>query len=381
MASEAQAEITWRIQHDTRFSCRQLQVCSTHNHLTHQAPLDSRGSFLCSPHALARATILPMNGVKLIEEYCDSLTPGLWQLCYPRTYDGLSSKFHSPKIPAASLANAVISSRKFGMGYASISNHYVVAALCQLHLNPTFFVPRKVFDAANATDLPPDMRWTDIKMPHPGLIFIFERGTLPHPTQGEVAFAAVARPTRGMKIQHSYPDSPIGYQQNGGFILLTATHESPGFDQFDVSISEERTPTIKDIARLKSPEFNREPDAVLGERIEVNEMDFNYWLTILCMKLLLVMSARPELVSHGKHLHTAKSKRQGEAGRQFWTPNIIGHSYSPKEERGELVPTGIKKRMHWRRGHFARQAYGSHYAEHRTIWREPVLVGTIPVTT
>jgi hypothetical protein len=39
------------------------------------------------------------------------------------------------------------------------------------------------------------------------------------------------------------------------------------------------------------------------------------------------------------------------------------------------VGQGRKKRVHWRRGHWRRQAYGEALSQHRTIWIKPVLVG------
>lgn len=310
----------------------------------------------------------------MVEEYTKKLEPGLWELCYPRVYDNLPAKFHSPKLAACSLTNAVMSAKTLGLSASSISNQFLVATLCDQHDVPTFFITREVVKAADSTDLPLDMKWVDIPMPHPGLVLMFERGAVKHPTDGEIGFIACGRPKAGMMLDHKYPKAPRARQISGGFVVLTAAHEMPEFPQFDISMSDVKSPTIKDIDRTKIT--LHETESAIGMHLSEADKDFNQWLAVLAIKLILVMNARPEMISHGKHLRSIKA-RPDRPARQFWSPNIVGASYKCQQDSGSAQPSGLTKRLHWRRGHFTRQAHGPQFSLRRTIWIEPCLVGVV----
>lgn len=315
------------------------------------------------------------NAVELILSFIDQQTPGLWKHVYPRSYEHLGN-FHSPKIAAASLANAVISARALGLdASAGVRNQYTVAALCDAHQVPTFFVTNSVLQSANQTELPNELRWVDIPMPHPGITFVFEQGAVTHPQMGAIAFALVGRPRRGDTIQHSYPGSPRADMGAGGFIMVTGGHELTNFDHVDLAMSEVVSPTIGHLDAISIVDHDIVPS--FESILTADEKVWNRWLTLLCFKLILIMNARPELVSRGQLQRTVKPKRTGEPKKEFWTPNILGKHYAIQTE-GKDVPAvaGSKVRMHWRRGHFRQQPYGPNHTLRKTIWIEPTLIGT-----
>lgn len=317
-----------------------------------------------------------MNVPDTLKLLADQHFPGLWKRCLPRVYDQLG-RFHSPKYAAASLVNSVMAAMRYGIETSpAIRNQYITASLLDRHQVPTFFVTSNLLRAAAQTNLPPDMSWVDIPMPHPALLFVFEQGAVKHPEDGEISFVAIARPQAKDSIQHSQPGSPLGTMIDGGFMMLTAAHETAGFDQYDLSMSERISPTIEDIKMVMQDEFQRPVNnPAFEDTISMAGQQFNHWLTVLAIKLVLVMNARPEQVSAGSHRRTVKSKHAGEAPIQFWTPNILGRSYVSESEVDHAADPHGKVRLHWRRGHFNRQPYGPNHSLRKTIWREPVLVG------
>lgn len=300
-------------------------------------------------------------------------TPALWSAVYPRVYENVGN-WNSPKVAACALANAIFAAAAVGTSHGSVRNQLVAACAVDAHDVPTYFVTTELLRAAEATTLPEEFTWTDdLKMPHPGLVFIFEKGAVKHPTCGEIGFVAVARISPG-KLRHKFLhdanlDCPVS-----AFVTLTAAHEDPYFSHFDLSLSSDTN--VRASAIANAPSFPGEPTEDFIVELTADDKKFNGWLATLAIKLVAVMNARPEAVSAGARLRTVKPKRPGDKPREFWSPNIIGRDYKAQRENhaaGELA--GVKKRMHWRRGHFARQPFGEGRLQRKTIWREPVLVG------
>lgn len=304
----------------------------------------------------------------MIEQICPT---NVWKACNPRVYDQLG-RFYSSKILGSSLANTVLCARQFGLSSSSVSNQFAVAALLDSHKVPTYFVTTRLLESVNATELDETFRWVDMKFPHPGLAFIFEQGAVKHPTSGDIPFVALGRTIKGTDINYSC-SAPSATVQGGGLLMLTATHQSAMFDHYDLAMSDVVTPTIGGLQVIKDKDYVNTPDPIVGEPLSNTERDFNAWLTVLAIKLVLLMIARPTMVERGQRLRTVlKSGSQ----KEFWSPNILGKSYHATHEKSEPGEK-IARRMHWRRGHFRSQAFGVHYAEHRTIWIEPTIIGAL----
>jgi hypothetical protein len=106
--------------------------------------------------------------------------------------------------------------------------------------------------------------------------------------------------------------------------------------------------------------------------LATGEEEFLAQLWRIAFNTLLALEARPSLQSGpGRRVGThTKGVR-----REIWEPTIIGRGYRIARER--TTPTGAhaSPRVHWRRGHYRRQAFGPERAERKTIWIEPTLVG------
>lgn len=94
--------------------------------------------------------------------------------------------------------------------------------------------------------------------------------------------------------------------------------------------------------------------------------------------LLLAMNAVPELITKERIERPARIKHNREV-EALWQPNIIGENFRVVREYPDREPesesTGIKKRMHWRKGHWRHQPVGQRELKQRKlIWLKPVLI-------
>lgn len=309
-----------------------------------------------------------------------TVAPGLWELSYPRRYDNLGN-YHSPKLAALGMADATCKALMSGLRDHSIRNEYMVAAHCSQHAYPTFFVPNSILKACSLTNLPPELNWTEMQMPHPGLTFIFERGAIVHPEDKlDVPYLALARTRAGDKLSHPYRGTPANIVGVGGMAMMTTQVSPTQIFHMDFTMSEQTSPLIRDVDRAAIMEYeviNTDNKYLLDITPEGKE--FNKHLMLLGLKLILLMNSRPEQVSRGQLLRSIKPKRPGEAKVEYWSPNIIGRHYrNESEAEYEANPEAHGKvRMHWRRGHFTQQPYGPNHSLRKTLWREPVLVGEV----
>jgi hypothetical protein len=106
---------------------------------------------------------------------------------------------------------------------------------------------------------------------------------------------------------------------------------------------------------------------------ETDEMFMQSCIHLL-LGTLLLMTARPDLVSYGTLQQTAKVKHGHTKGvNEFWSPNMIGREYKLRRES----PGGfhLSPRLHWVRGFYRNQAYGKQWANRKLVWIEPFTRG------
>jgi hypothetical protein len=94
----------------------------------------------------------------------------------------------------------------------------------------------------------------------------------------------------------------------------------------------------------------------------------------IVLKVVLALTARPELVEASTLLRPAKVKNGETVRDALWSPIILGRNYrleyGPNVNRAHVGA----KRMHWRRGHYRNQRHGINFSLLKLIWIEPVLV-------
>jgi len=104
------------------------------------------------------------------------------------------------------------------------------------------------------------------------------------------------------------------------------------------------------------------------------EIGINARINSLVIKLMMVMTARAELIETGQVVRKARKVGTAREKPEIWSPNVIGWKYrSPvRGEKGES--TGVKLRMHRRRGYTRLQHYGPQNSKTKLKWIEPYWV-------
>lgn len=319
-------------------------------------------------------------GYTFLQDMLERQLPDLWKLCYPRVYENLG-KWHSPKIPATVFGQAIVGHayarrRHQDMATAGTLNQYTVAQLCLEHRIPTYFIPTAVLHALEQTAPPPDLKWTELHLPHPGCVFMFEHGAVRHPREGEIAYFAYGRMRSNCRFVNQMDPSITDNvpAQGGGIIFSTATHQFQGMPLYDLSMSEKVSESLGDIAKA-ADRYARNVTIKDGLSMEIpitpEDSTFNKWMAATVFKIILLMLARPEVIAHGQKVNEVRNKKTGKT-TEFWAPTIIGRHWRP--ERQEPEGTHASPRMHWRRGHFRQQPHGPNRSQVKTVWIEPMIV-------
>lgn len=307
------------------------------------------------------------------EKVITSIAPQVWSKTYPRVYEE-TGRFHSPKLAAYGLANGVLSAVLEGgldTQSAGVMNQFINACLVDKHNVPTFFITKSIVQACNATNLPDDMKWTSIPMPHPGMVLVFEKGSVQHPMGGEVGYVSVSKHEPHTEISHSSCPGITRRLLNGAFIVTFMAHETQELFTYDLAVSD-ANPYIRNV--MTTDIVTHDAEMFLAAPVTASEVHFNQVMSVLAIKIILLMNARPEQISEGKM--RKRVNLGGGSKREFWTPNIVGHSYKVAQQQ-DSEPGDGKKRMHWRRGHFTRHPYGPGRTLRKTIWIEPMLIGSV----
>jgi hypothetical protein len=241
---------------------------------------------------------------------------------------------------------------------------------------PTYFISEDFYRAVAATEPPKETRIEDIKWPMPAMLLC-----LP------LAFSKQYCGATGPFI--SVVHAPVGpYTVLGGRSGTNITEHSRVIIHAMVFYGPSPidyincTKTNKDIDSLCTAEFTTWEEDIAG-RPEGNfnaptkegEIEVANKLNSLATKLLLAISARPEMREEGGVARPARIRNGEVEKEELWHPNMIGRQYRIVYEPGNK-PEGshASPRMHWRRGHIRNQKHGRNLCQTKLIWIDPVLV-------
>lgn len=311
--------------------------------------------------------------------------PKLWAQLHPRTYTGGNG--HCPAtIPAVSLmyywdgmclflerfkgdvdkANAgLVEELKKETDDARhlarcLAFNRLAAALIKNRV-PTFHVGADLLRAATLTDVPPDFTWQDAKLPFDAGLFLLPSGVF-SVAGASLSWLSWLRVRAGVPIQAQgnwgcdfTPNADAMYVYAG--TLDSVFRKAHAFKLEGDSL----TPELRKRSTPLTPEQQNVVASYKAAGLAVATVVFN---------LLSAMNLRPELVERtGRRVRTIKN---GPA-KEEWTPNWVGRTYRfPKADGGG---THASPRLHWRRGHYRRQAHGTGRKQHKIMWIEPHMVG------
>jgi hypothetical protein len=212
-------------------------------------------------------------------------------------------------------------------------------------------------------------------LPYEHGIFALPRGTLTHPVDGECAFIIYGRYWKN--DEHWPPttgtiNSPISMMQDSFYVC--GMFPSAGL-WYDTCLTANSKPIIqiKNVFEGGGPDQHFPVQTQFDTDLETEADKVTAAaLAGLAFGTLLAMTARPDLLTPATHMNTVKNKKNGKR-TEFWSPNVIGKSYVNRKTPAQ-GGTHLSPRMHWRRGHFRQQHFGTGNSQIKTIWLEPQLV-------
>lgn len=321
------------------------------------------------------------NFLKLAVEEMIARYPEIWKSVYPRVYEEPSTigSYYSPRTPAIQLLTIALKYIEGHIGKAEQYEFHFASHAVKYGV-PIFWVGKDMAEAIKETAPPGEIPWYTLPLPYPACIFMLPKGSLRHPQEGDITHIGFCRMRAGeiseSKLIKRHPYGSI----NGGMIFIAHTaigqhfyHWNLPLDHFGESI------TIPDINSTNYTDSNWEHPS--GHPLAAASMtpQDNLMMTVVvhyCLGLMMLMQARPDLVTQSKRLRTVSKK--GKGAKEFWSPNIIGLNYRIKREH-----TGGEHnspRWHWVRGFWREQPYGTRADNLRKrIWIEPFTRGGLQV--
>lgn len=305
--------------------------------------------------------------------------PEIWAKYNPKFYKKVD-QFGNYELPSVVFANAEVAAMLQNTALSSqvFLKQCVTGEIWAAYGAPRFFVTKEILKAAMMTQPPDEVDWSTMKLPFESAVFIFPRGVLFFPdNEGECHMAMYTR-TRKQIYQLPSAKWEVDYKTESFTInSFSSVHYYDYLSNFVAPYS----PGIIN---------NLEIEDDFQVRLTDSEAEFNGVLAKIVFNLLLIMNERPDILERGVKVGTHKKRRC-----EMWTPNVIGRRFVVRREtygKSDLHP-----RMHWRRGHWRQQPFGTYkvepevrhvsvnetvvvkqrrvFKEFKNIWIEPMLVG------
>lgn len=297
----------------------------------------------------------PLNMAGLVEALRRDY-PKFWKRFCPRRYRNVE-RYQDYRMLNAILCTTVayIDAVEIDQIVSDMQTFGIIAATGTKNDFPLFFVSPEMFLAASATAPPDEIDWQTMPLPFEFMTFVLPKSIAKIKDEEIVAIQF----TRCRKGFHHIPETDKN-------IFLTN-------DMLYIDII--NTSGMRYLRHLTKPYLpgSELPNTSNGEyqrTLDGNENELTNLLTHVAFNLIFAMAARPELLTKGTRSGTHKKSKQ-----EIWSPNIIGEHFKISRPPVNLGGTHASPRLHWRRGHFRRQAVGTGRLDHKMIWLEPCLVG------
>lgn len=308
------------------------------------------------------------------------------KLAYPRK-TRIPPGFFSPKfLICPALGSACYMHDHKPEQNPTIATQFVVIQRLIEYGVPTYFAGENLCASLATTNPPEDMKLSEIKWAFPAiLIELGEKFSLSYVGR-KVLWMAAARIEPNTEIDCKYEFvRPFAIPSRETSISIAAEVIEPDgrIASFHGNIREST-----DVAGImetpidfypSDPEYEylREeicgPSKPLSFDPKTDREIFNRMASIF-INLLMVMTARPEMVSTQEVNKQIKGRKEGEK-IDLWEPRWIGQGYRPPTSRAENGGTHASPRVHFRRGHWRNQAVGEGHKERKLTWIEMMIVG------
>lgn len=309
------------------------------------------------------------------QAYWDAITkahPWMRDILYPKRYVPTEA-YYNPLEASGTMAHVleeVLQASARGDTYlprTTATTYPTVGHLIHLGM-PTYFVTPALLEAALATNIPPTLATADMHWPLEAVLFVLPQKALQTPSGNECQFLAIShnKPSDSWQVHPRLPvaDSTL---EDVTWMGLTTGLTYAGNLQFD----KDKVVDWLDQELVLSTTLTEDKADSFKE-----EASFTKVMRQVVLRLLLIMSARQDLLSEGKCVRPART-RHGKTKDALWTPNVLGRNYVVKRSEGVAPDQALPVRLHWVRGHLRQQPYGSRdKPRYETIWIEPYIAGT-----
>jgi len=319
-----------------------------------------------------------------LERRLNEYDPRMMHLLYPRVYDSPGA-FGSPKQAAIDLCTTLLCVRRSSQMFAgeeafkdvALMNGVLCAEALIRYKVPTFFVARDFFAAANNSNPPLEFPVHALRFPFPAMLFMLPKGALHSPTDGPIEYLAFSVwKDCPFEMSSSFPDGRRFRVETDRISWFTRAKGNTMVGTFGADVGNLEKGTLGDFFATVDQESDFKDPSLYSLPIDDDDAAFIRSVPRIILKLLLAITARPELVEYG--LERRRAKIEGNRIRSaFWTPNIVGRKYRVATQGSQHTGTGTSPRMHWRRGHYRNQAHGERNQLRRLIWIDPMLIAKV----
>lgn len=292
--------------------------------------------------------------------------------------------FHNPKYyPVSLYSNAMMTVLSPEDKTATVG--YTVQRKLLDYGVPTYFVKEDLLNDLVLTEPPKDLQLNDqLKWPMPAMTLMIPKAFAKRYFGAEVLNITIVRfepdeelpsrfvtetgPAEKILVPGPYPRFAFHSEVLDRTGLLSAYGQSQPMKGQTIGelLADEVLYYGHFIDSLSKPEpdfFDPEKDGEITSK-----------LISVALKVLMVMAARPNLITEGVCQRVAKMKK-GVEREALWQPNYIGATYVSRVKAAHQGGTHESPRIHWRRGHMRNQAYGPGRVDHKIMWIEPALIG------
>lgn len=291
----------------------------------------------------------------------------------PGGYFGL--RHYSRKLRTALATGTIAVGKKDKMAPPDLWD-YATANILLKHNLPIYFVGRTLLTSLMKTEPPDNMLMTQLRFPMRALTFMLPEKFMVAPSGSPLTQISYARHDNGEVIQASplFPKIDMSYEEmdiERGFLYNAVTNEGETYSGW-IPITAKRN--LAELLTYIGERFRYSPSAteLPGDK------EFGDVCVGLILRLIMVMGARPLLITAGRR--TSKPSAQQDGRTEVWSPNWIGEKYQAPRAPS-MGGTHTSPDLHWRIGHWRNQQYGPRKGldpalwTHELIWIEPMTVG------
>jgi hypothetical protein len=239
---------------------------------------------------------------------------------------------------------------------------------------PTFYVSKELLAASARTDLQDNTFLDAVPFPFPASVFMFPKGTIRHPSEGECPYIVVSRVAKGQVFPLPLKDVTFATTAADNSIVVS-TYLPDECRSYHKSINVVSGETMKNAFERASAVPFEIPGRRLSDTEDIianTDADFMDRLWLLGITLVFIMASGENLLERGVRLKSVKPKNQADQPVEYWSPNYLGRVYQAETEGGDLES---HQRPHWRKGHLKSQPHGPRLSLRKIIWIQPYRTG------